>query len=96
MSQIASISFWAKTKASFKTDSETSFAQHSIIFILHFLPATNKFRLHKANSSLLGFTKNSQSLYQICTAPTGQSNGIPATITEIEEPTIVITSNSIL
>jgi len=62
----------------------------------HFLPASNRFNIPASSSSLVGFTKNCPSLYQICTAPTGQSNGIPAAIIDTEDQIMFGTSISIV
>jgi len=65
------------------------------MFILHFLPATNKLNKLLSNSSILGFTIYLPSTYPICVAHTGPSNGNPAAITDKEDHTIVATSISI-
>lgn len=91
MSQTLSICSCQTSNAFFKISSGTSFASHSIILILHFFPATSRFNKLFSSSALLGLMINFPSIYPICAAPTGPSNGIPDARMESDAPTIAIT-----
>ena len=53
-----------------------------------------RFAIPESNSSLVGLTINCPSLYPIRAAPTGPSNGMPAAMTDSDEPMIVSTHKS--